>query len=100
MRYSLIGTHVILEAHDAEFVSMLKPPDRLAAPAAACMQHRCWPVLGGEPGGTDVLLGLPIILDDHPQIGTIPEPTLELAEPAWPGIADIGDIEPRGPSVG
>jgi hypothetical protein len=67
-RTSLIGTHVIIEAHDAEFVSLLEPPDALAAPAAACTQHRCWPVLGGERGDTDLLLGLPIILYDHPEI--------------------------------
>ena len=67
-RHSLIGTHVIIEAHDAEFVSLLEPPDELAAAAAACTQHRCWPVLGGEPGDTDLLLGLPIILYDHPEI--------------------------------
>ena len=67
-RHSLIGTHVIIEAHDAEFVSLLEPPDELAPPAAACMQHRCWPVLGGEQGDTDLLLGLPIILYDHPEI--------------------------------
>ena len=67
-RHSLIGTHVIIEAHDAEFVSLLEPPEELAAPAAACSQHRCWPVLGGAPGDTDLLLGLPIILYDHPEI--------------------------------
>ena len=67
-RHSLFGTHVIIEAHDAEFVSLLEPPDELAAPAAACTQHRCWPVLGGEQGDTDLLLGLPVIRDDHPEI--------------------------------
>jgi hypothetical protein len=67
-RYSLIGTHVIIEAHEAEFVSLLEPPDELAAAVAACSQHRCWPVLGGEPGDSDIVLGLPIILYDHPEI--------------------------------
>ena len=96
-RHSLIGTHVIIEARDADFVSMLEPLDRLAEPAAACVQHRFWPVLGGEAGDTDVLLGLPIILGVHPQIDVVAEPTLEAAEPAWPGLADIRDVEPRGP---
>ncbi|MFZ0139459.1 MAG: hypothetical protein WAL70_00120 [Aeromicrobium sp.] len=67
-RHSLIGTHVIIEAHDAEFVSLLEPPDELADAAAACSQHRCWPVLGGEAGDADLMLGLPIILYDHPEI--------------------------------
>jgi hypothetical protein len=96
-RHSLIGTHVIIEAHDADFVSMLQPPDELAEPAAACVQHRFWPVLGGEAGETDLLLGLPIILGDHPGIAAIAEPSLEAAEPAWPGLADIRDVERRGP---
>ena len=96
-RHSLIGTHVIIEALDADFVSLLKPPDRLAAQAAACSQHRFWPVLGGEAGVTDLLLGLPIILRDHPQIGAVAEHPLESAESAWPGLADIRDVE-RGPS--
>jgi len=97
-RHSLIGTHVIIEAHDADFVSMLQPPDELAEPAAACVQHRFWPVLGGEAGETDLLLGLPIILGDHPQIGAVAELPLESAEPSWPGLADIRDVEPRGQS--
>ncbi|MGA9102782.1 hypothetical protein [Aeromicrobium sp.] len=67
-RHSFIGTHVILEAHDAEFVSLLEPPEELVAAAAACSQHRCWPVLGGDAGDTDLVLGLPIILYDHPEI--------------------------------
>ncbi len=97
-RHSLIGTHLIIEAHDADFVSMLQPPDTLVEPAAACSQHRLWPVLGGEAGDTDLLLGLPIILGDHPQIGAVAEPQLESAEPAWPGLPDIRDVEPRRPS--
>ena len=51
-----------------EFVSLLDPPEELAAAAAAARQHRCWPVLGRRPGDTDVVLGLPIILYDHPEI--------------------------------
>jgi hypothetical protein len=97
MRHSLIGTHVIIEARDADFVSMLEPPDPLAGPAAACSQHRFWPVLGGEVGDTDLLLGLPIILGDHPQIGSVAAPPLDSAQPAWPGLAEIRDVE-RGPS--
>jgi hypothetical protein len=97
-RHSLIGTHVIIEALDADFVSMLQPPDELAEPAAACVQHRFWPVLGGEAGETDLLLGLPIILGDHPGMPAIAEPSLKAAEPAWPGLADIRDVERRGPS--
>ncbi len=67
--HSLIGTHVIIEAHGPTFVSLLEPPDDVsAAVAAGCEQRRCWPVLGGAPGDTDLLLGLPIILYDYPEI--------------------------------
>ncbi len=67
--HSLIGTHVIIEAHGPSFVSLLEPPDQTSAAAAAnCHQRRCWPVLGGSPGDTDLLLGLPIILYDYPEI--------------------------------
>jgi hypothetical protein len=97
-RHSLIGTHLIIEALDAEFVSMLEPPDELAVPAAACVQHRFWPVLGGEADEADLLLGLPIILGDHPGIAATAAPATESSDPAWPGLADIRDVEPRGPS--
>ena len=33
-----------------------------------CSQHRCWPVLAGPEGQTDVLLVSPIILYDHPAV--------------------------------
>ncbi len=67
-RHSLIGTHVIIEAHGAEFVSLLDPPDDARELVDGLEQQRCWPVLGGEAGDTDLLLGLPIILYDYPEI--------------------------------
>jgi hypothetical protein len=65
---SLIGTHVIAEVVGGEFISLLDPPDRAAAAVSGCSQHRCFPVLAGPPGETDVLLVSPIILYDHPEI--------------------------------
>jgi hypothetical protein len=65
---SLIGTHLIAEVIDGEFISLLDPPDRAAAAAANCHQHRCFPVLAGRAGETDLLLASPIILYDHPEI--------------------------------
>ena len=65
---SLIGTHVIAEVVGGEFISLLDPPDRAAAAAAACRQHRCFPVLAGPPDETDLLLVSPIILCAHPEI--------------------------------
>jgi hypothetical protein len=65
---SLIGTHLIAEVIDGEFISLLDPPDRAAIAAADCRQHRCFPVLAGPAGESDLLLVSPIILYDHPEI--------------------------------
>jgi hypothetical protein len=83
LRQSLIGTHLIIEG--AGFVSVIDPPADAQAAAESCRQHRCWPVLVGEPGeelrylsgGDDppepprtssFVLGSPIILYDYPEI--------------------------------
>ncbi|BCJ45918.1 hypothetical protein GCM10010168_56620 [Actinoplanes ianthinogenes] len=64
LRHSLVATHLLLRTHGATFVSV-----RTDRPEAArCRQHRCWPVLAGPPDTTGLLLGSPIILDDHPHI--------------------------------
>jgi hypothetical protein len=68
IRSSLIGAHVVLEADGADFVSLLEPPAHAEAAAGRCRQDRCWPVLAGPAGTTDLLLGAPIILYDHPQV--------------------------------
>jgi hypothetical protein len=68
VRTSLIGTHLILQATGTGFVSLLEPPAAAAVAAARCRQHRCWPVLAGQPGSTDVVLASPIILYDHPEV--------------------------------
>ncbi|SNT63496.1 hypothetical protein SAMN05421812_115116 [Asanoa hainanensis] len=68
-RGSLLGAHLVLRAAaGAGFVSVIDPPDAAAAAAARCVQHRCWPVLAGPPGATDLVLGSPIILYDHPEV--------------------------------
>ncbi|MDA4109822.1 hypothetical protein [Mycolicibacterium holsaticum] len=65
---SLIGTHLLIEVTDGEFVSLLEPPDTAAGAVARCRQHRCFPVLAGRPGDHTLVLASPIILYDHPQI--------------------------------
>jgi hypothetical protein len=65
---SMIGTHVIAEVADGEFVSLLEPPDAAVDAVARCGRHRCFPVLAGPPGERDLLLISPIILYDHPEI--------------------------------
>lgn len=66
LRQSLIGTHLIIEG--AGFVSVIDPPAEARAAAESCRQHRCWPVLVGEPGEERIVLGSPIILYDYPEI--------------------------------
>ena len=65
---SLIGTHIIAEVVGGEFVSLLEPPESAAGPVSRLVQHRCFPVLAGQPGEHDLLLISPIILYDHPEI--------------------------------
>ncbi|PXX12014.1 hypothetical protein [Mycolicibacterium moriokaense] len=65
---SLIGTHLVIEVADGQFVSLLEPPDPAADAVARCRQHRCFPVLAGPPGESDLVLVSPIILYDHPEI--------------------------------
>jgi len=65
---SMIGTHLLVEATDGQFVSLLEPPDSAADAVATCRQHRCFPVLAGAPGERNVVLVSPIILYDHPEI--------------------------------
>jgi hypothetical protein len=68
IRSSFIGAHLLVEAHGAGFVSLLDPPDAAKQAAQECRQHRCWPVLTGSPGDTDLLLCSPIILYDYPEV--------------------------------
>jgi hypothetical protein len=70
LRRSLLGTHMIIESRDpsAAFLSVIDPPGHARKAAERCRQHRCWPVLAGEPGAVSAVLGSPIILYDYPEI--------------------------------
>lgn len=65
---SMIGTHLIAELAEGQFVSLLEPPPSASAAVSRCAQHRCFPVLAGPPGSRDLLLISPIILYDHPEV--------------------------------
>jgi hypothetical protein len=73
---SFIGTHLIAEATDGKFVSLLDPPPLAVDAVARCRQHRCFPVLAGPQGDFDLMLISPIILYDHPEIAEQSEGTL------------------------
>jgi hypothetical protein len=68
LRTSLLGAHLLLAATGGGFVSLLDPPADAKASVDECHQHRCWPVLAGPPGATDVVLVSPIILYDYPEV--------------------------------
>ena len=63
---SFLGVHLILVTGGATFLSQTDPPDRAREAAAACVQHRCWPVLAGA----GAVLASPIILYDHPEVAS------------------------------
>ncbi|OBK75185.1 hypothetical protein [Mycobacterium sp. 1274761.0] len=65
---SLIGTHLIAEVDDGDFVSLLEPPASAANAVARCRHHRCFPVLAGPQDDHALMLISPIILYDHPEI--------------------------------
>src|SRR5205823_4089395 len=54
IRTSFIGTHLLVEAQGADFVSLLDPPEEAREAAASCSQRRCWPILTGALGDTDL----------------------------------------------
>ena len=66
--HSLVASHTLLTARDGQFVSMLDPPQAVAADCAACKNVGTWPVLLGNEGERDWILSSPIILYDYPQI--------------------------------
>ncbi len=65
---SLIGTHLLVEVTDGQFVSLLEPADSAVEAVARCRHHRCFPVLAGPAGDESLVLVSPIILYDHPEI--------------------------------
>ena len=67
-RTSLLGAHLLVVADGCGFVSTIDPPREARAIAEGLRQDRCWPFLAGDEGDTDLLLGSPIILYDHPQV--------------------------------
>lgn len=65
---ALVSTHTILNVQDGKFLSLIDPPERWQAEAAACRNVGAWPVLAGEEGDRGTMLSAPIILYDYPQI--------------------------------
>ena len=67
-RLSFLSAHLLLPVDGGAWVSSLDPPDDLADVAAGLRNRRCWPVLAGAEGSTDLVLASPIILYDYPAV--------------------------------
>jgi hypothetical protein len=65
---SLVSAHTILEVQNAEFVSLVDPPESYQSFARDCQNIGTWPILVGEAGQRDTMLSSPIILYDYPEI--------------------------------
>jgi hydrogenase maturation protease len=65
---TFLSAHLVATGHAAAFVSQTDPPERLRGATEACINDGVWPVLVGEPGERDTLLGAPIILPDYPTV--------------------------------
>jgi len=65
---SLASAHAVLQIQDGEFGSQIDPPEELWAASGACQNTGVWPVLVGDAGIRDTMLGSPIILYDYPQV--------------------------------
>src|SRR5690606_18933538 len=60
--------HLLVGVSDGELLSTIDPPTWAIDAAAACRNVRTYPVLLGQPGASDLMLAVPFILYDHPQV--------------------------------
>jgi hypothetical protein len=68
LRRTFLSTHFVARGRGAQFISQTDPAPSLTVAAAACRNDGVWPVLVGEPGSRETLLGSPIILGDYPSV--------------------------------
>jgi hypothetical protein len=68
LRTSLIAAHSLLAVDDGTFLSTTDPPQWARAATSELANEHTWPVLGGPPGRSDIVLSSPIILADHPEL--------------------------------
>jgi hydrogenase maturation protease len=66
---SFLSTHIILQTHDAEFISHQETPAQWQAAMATCNNVNTWPILIDKNNST--LLSSPIILYDYPEINPV-----------------------------
>ncbi len=68
-RQAFASTHTLLEVSGGEFVSLMTPPEELAAYTMLCQNRGTFPVLVGPEGHNRTVLSSPVILHDHPRLG-------------------------------
>jgi hypothetical protein len=70
LQRTFASAHVVLETQNAEFISLLEPPEKIKAIAESCKNIGVWPVLVGDEMKREraTVLASPIILYDYPQI--------------------------------
>lgn len=66
--HSLASAHAVLHIRNGEFISQTDPPEKFREAVDDCRNIGVWPVLVGDPGTRDTMLGSPIILYDYPQV--------------------------------
>ena len=67
---TMASTHTILQAQNAQFVSLMDPGECCRELAGSCKNLGTWPVLVGDEalGERDAMLSSPIILYDYPKV--------------------------------
>jgi hypothetical protein len=70
LQRTFTSTHVIFETQNAEFISLLEPPEEFKVLAENCTNIGVWPVLVGDEMKREraTILASPIILYDYPMI--------------------------------
>lgn len=102
LRGALVSAHAVAAARDAEFISLLDPPEEAKDAASRCRNRRVFPVLAGPPGSgqtAQMLLASPIILYDFPAIAensrTQTFDATEIDELLLLSVASLSDDEKR-----
>jgi len=68
LRYSLVGTHLLLAVENGRFESLIDPAETAKTMTAQCRNVHTWPVLVGDRIQQNLMLSSPIVLYDFPSV--------------------------------
>ena len=68
LRYSLVGTHLLVAVENGRFESLIDPAETARTSAAQCRNLHTWPVLVGDRTQQNIMLSSPIVLYDFPSV--------------------------------